>query len=65
MLRLNKPQNIICPRISRIDTNLFCLNYNGDLFGRTNFHECTHIISVISATVQVAIVFNADIRVNS
>ena len=28
---------------------------NGDLFGRTNFHEFIHIISVISATEQVAI----------
>ena len=32
------------------------LNYiNGDLIGRTNFHEFKHCIRVISATDQVAI----------
>ena len=41
-------------------TNLhefIALHYNGDLFGRTNFHEFNqfnHIIRVIRATEQVA-----------
>ena len=45
--------------------NLCFVIFNGDLFGRTNFHECTHIISVISATVQVAIIFIEMLRVDS
>ena len=42
---------LFCPRISRIYTNFPVLFINGDLLGRTNFHECTHIISAIYMNV--------------
>ena len=36
---------------TRIYTNFPVLFINGDLLGRTNFHECTHIISAIYMNV--------------